>query len=182
MSSAGTEIFVAVKTYMNEGLEPMRKVLKILSVHFAIDRVSSIYSVHRVAQNLTGLRDIRKEEFMEGLALVFRARAAMSAHEAIALLRSTEADGKKEVWRRGVSLNLLMFGDKITMTPDLAVPHPEMHLRPEEIVLINEIQSDIVHPVIGETLSELARPFANVAWGDFFAQGSAAMDFSLLKE
>jgi 7,8-dihydro-6-hydroxymethylpterin-pyrophosphokinase len=182
LSTSGQEIFVAVKTYSNEGLEPMRRVLRILSVHFSIERVSSIYSIHRAAQNLTGLRDIRKEEFMQGLALVFKARTTLTPHETIELLRSAESDGKKETLRRAVSLNLLMFGDRVTMTPDLAVPHPEMHLRPEEIVLINEIQGDIVHPVIGEPLADLARQFTDIAWGDFFAQGSAALDFSLLKD
>jgi len=182
MTATTIDIFVAVKTYTNEGLEPMRRAMRVLSVHFQIERVSSIYNVHRPAQTLTGLRDLRKEEFMNGLALVFKARTPLRASDVMGVLRSTESDGKRESLHRGVSLNLLIYGSEVTMSPDLAVPHPEMHLRPEEIVLINEIQGDIVHPVIGEPLTELARRFADVNWGDFFAQGSAALDFSLMRE
>lgn len=170
---ANNEVFVALKTFSNEGLEPMRRVIQSLATQFKILRISSVYQIDRVAESLSGLRDVRKEERLQGLAVVFKAATDLSAPEVLDALHGAERLNQKEFLKRTVSLNLLLYNNTITMLPGLAIPHPEMHLRPEEIVLINEIQSDIVHPVLGERLATLAERFVQQKWGDFFAQGSA---------
>ncbi len=173
-------IFASIKTFSNEGLEPMRRVLRHLTPDFELLRISSIYQVDRLAESLTGLRDVRKEEHLQGLAVVFKARTELAPEAALAALQSAERVNQKEFLRRSVSLNLLLYENLVMMNPGLALPHPEMHLRPEEIVLINEIQNDIVHPVLGEKLTSLAERFVHEPWGDFFAQGSAVLE-SILK-
>lgn len=172
-------LFASIKTFSNEGLEPMRRVLRHLADDFEVLRISSIYQVDRKAESLTGLRDVRKEEQLRGLAVVFKARTALTPALALEALQGAERVNQKEFLRRSVSLNLLLYENLVTMNPGLSLPHPEMHLRPEEIVLINEIQNDIVHPVLGEKLTTLADKFVNEPWGDFFAQGSSVLDFGL---
>jgi 2-amino-4-hydroxy-6-hydroxymethyldihydropteridine diphosphokinase len=171
-----SRLFISLKTFSNQGLDPMRRVLKQLQSDFRVEAISSVYEVSRVAESHAGLRDMKKEERLEGLALVFRASTDLSPEMALSALQKAEQENQREVLRRSVSLNLLLFDGLVVMTSRLSLPHPEMHLRPEEIVLINEIQNDIVHPVLGERLSVLAEPFANKTWGNFFAQGSSVVE------
>jgi 7,8-dihydro-6-hydroxymethylpterin-pyrophosphokinase len=168
-------IFASIKTFSNEGLEPMRRAIRHLAKDFEVLRISSVYQVDRAAESLSGLRDVRKEERLKGLVVVFKGATLMSPADTLEALQSAERVNQKEVMHRSVSLNLLLYDNLISMSPGLAVPHPEMHLRPEEIVLINEIQSDIVHPVLGEKLTQLAEKFSRVSWGNFYAQGSAVL-------
>jgi hypothetical protein len=170
-------VMVAVKIFSNKGSAEFKSVLKNLAQTFSISRISSVYKVNRQAQSLAGIRDIRREERIDGLTIVFKAEVLFSPQEALDELSSVEKLLQKEVLKRTISLNLLVYNHNVVMLPGLAVPHPEMHLRPEEIVPAVEIWPDYIHPVLNQPLSQLAQRFENEKWGEFFMQGQALLDF-----
>jgi len=65
---------------------------------------------------------------------------------------------REERWGpRTIDLDLLLFGEQIINEPTLTVPHPLMHLRSFVLDGLRELDSDLVHPVLGVTVSELGK-------------------------
>lgn len=60
-----------------------------------------------------------------------------------------------EYTSRIIDIDILLYGDMVINHPDLKIPHPLMHERKFVLVPMNEIAPDAVHPVFGQTISEL---------------------------
>lgn len=56
---------------------------------------------------------------------------------------------------RVIDLDVLFFGNDIVSEEDLEIPHPKLAERAFVLVPLNEIRSDLVHPVSGKRVSEL---------------------------
>lgn len=58
---------------------------------------------------------------------------------------------------RSVDLDLLLFGEEIVDQPGLTVPHPWMAVRRFVLDPAEVVAADMVHPVIGRTIGQLAK-------------------------
>ena len=64
---------------------------------------------------------------------------------------------RKEKWlSRTIDLDLLFFDDQVINSPDLTVPHLQLHLRNFVLQGLCELNPDLIHPVIKVSVSELA--------------------------
>jgi 2-amino-4-hydroxy-6-hydroxymethyldihydropteridine diphosphokinase len=76
-------------------------------------------------------------------------------------LRSIEAllgrnRAREQRWGpRTCDLDILLLGDMVVRTPELTVPHPQMHLRRFVLEPLAQIAPDVVHPVLRKTAREL---------------------------
>jgi len=68
---------------------------------------------------------------------------------------------------RTIDLDLLLYGDEIIETDDLCVPHKQMHLRSFVLQDMCQLDGSLVHPVINETMAELA---VRLKGRDFFIE------------
>jgi len=66
---------------------------------------------------------------------------------------------------RTIDLDLLLYGSEIVSTPELTVPHSQMHLRSFVLKGMCRLNGQLVHPVLNRTMEELA---ARLNGGDFF--------------
>jgi 2-amino-4-hydroxy-6-hydroxymethyldihydropteridine diphosphokinase len=69
------------------------------------------------------------------------------------------AMGRKKVRKRWgariIDLDILLFDNLILEKRSLKVPHPEMHKRKFVLIPLSEIAPQVIHPVLGMTISEL---------------------------
>ncbi len=64
---------------------------------------------------------------------------------------------RRKKWdARVIDLDILLFGCHVIEEPDLMVPHPLMHLRRFVLAPLLQIDPNLIHPVLGKSMRELA--------------------------
>ncbi|MEL6470300.1 MAG: 2-amino-4-hydroxy-6-hydroxymethyldihydropteridine diphosphokinase [Cyanobacteria bacterium J06623_4] len=74
------------------------------------------------------------------------------------LLRIENQFGRVRTLRwgaRSLDLDLLLFGDYITDTPGLTVPHPRLHERPFVLVPLRDVAPHWQHPILHKRVDQL---------------------------
>jgi 2-amino-4-hydroxy-6-hydroxymethyldihydropteridine diphosphokinase len=61
---------------------------------------------------------------------------------------------------RTIDLDILFYGNQILKETDLQVPHPRLHERRFVLIPLKDVAPDLVHPVLGKTVSEILAELA----------------------
>lgn len=61
----------------------------------------------------------------------------------------------REYKDRIIDIDILLYDNLIVEYPQLIIPHPEMHKRAFVLQPLAEIASDVIHPVLRKSISEL---------------------------
>jgi len=124
--------------------------------------IKSISKDHRVgtitasSMYLTSpVSDIKQNDFVNcAVSLEWRDTPL----ELLKLLMKIESImGRKRVEKYGpriIDLDILLFSDIILYTPDLIVPHPELHKRKFAIIPCLEIEPELMHPLYNKPLKD----------------------------
>jgi 2-amino-4-hydroxy-6-hydroxymethyldihydropteridine diphosphokinase len=56
---------------------------------------------------------------------------------------------------RTMDIDILFFGERIINSPDLKIPHPELHKRLFTLAPLEELVPDFVHPILNKTIQQL---------------------------
>ena len=87
------------------------------------------------------------------------ARTTLGAPDLLALLHHIEAERERRRvvhWGpRTLDLDLLTYGDLVSRSDELSVPHPRMHERRFVLVPVCDVGPDVVHPLLNRTMLEL---------------------------
>ena len=69
------------------------------------------------------------------------------------------AMGRKKVRKRWgariIDLDILLYDNLKSEKKNLKIPHPELHKRKFVLIPLSEIAPQVIHPVLGSTISEL---------------------------
>jgi 2-amino-4-hydroxy-6-hydroxymethyldihydropteridine diphosphokinase len=56
---------------------------------------------------------------------------------------------------RTIDIDILFYDDIIVNETDLIIPHPYLHKRRFTLIPLNEINQDLIHPVLNQTIKNL---------------------------
>ncbi|RNI29260.1 2-amino-4-hydroxy-6-hydroxymethyldihydropteridine diphosphokinase [Rufibacter latericius] len=63
---------------------------------------------------------------------------------------------RKERWgARVIDIDVLFYGQQVINTPELHLPHPQLHLRRFTLAPLAEVAPDFMHPVLQKTIIQL---------------------------
>ena len=112
-------------------------------------QISSLYETEPVGYE-------EQDWFLNGVVAI---ETDLPLHQLLALLKKIEREvGREHRGRWGpreIDLDLLIYDQCCINTPDLIVPHPEMHQRSFVLIPFAEIAPDILHPIFGQNIRTL---------------------------
>jgi len=73
----------------------------------------------------------------------------------LAIEKEMGRERRKKWDSRTLDLDILLFGSQAIHEKDLIVPHPLMHERRFVLAPLTELAPDLIHPVLGKTITEL---------------------------
>ena len=104
-------------------------------------------------------------DYLNAVAEIKTALSAEDLHKKLADIETSLGRAREEKWSpRTIDLDLLLFGQEIINSANLTVPHREMHLRSFVLKGLCQLDADLLHPVIKESMNELA---ARLGGADF---------------
>jgi len=94
------------------------------------------------------------------LNMVVRGGTLLNPHELLEYLKKLETRlGRLPSVRWGprlIDIDILFYDDLVLRSPELSVPHPHLQERAFVLVPLMDLAPDLVHPVLGETIQQLA--------------------------
>lgn len=150
---AETTAYIGLGSNLGDRKDNIDRAVKMLAARgkIAVCRLSDIIETPPLAST-------DQPKYLNAVAEV---RTSRTAHELRRMFSEIEAalgrvrHGKW--WPRTIDLDLLLFGDEVINTPpELTVPHAQMHLRSFVLTGLCQLNPNLIHPVMNESVSELA--------------------------
>ena len=170
------EVLVSLKTFAGRGSDRLGEALSHLSGALKLENISSVYKVSRKAESFMSIAMEDGEEELEGYSVVISGKYDGQLMDLAALMGSLESEFSNQVTRRVLSVNVLAVRNEVLKTPQLTLPHPEFHMRPEELIPACELWPDYEHPILHRPIREIAQALPDKAWGEFHCQGQTLLD------
>jgi 2-amino-4-hydroxy-6-hydroxymethyldihydropteridine diphosphokinase len=95
------------------------------------------------------------------LNMAVKAVTRLAPNELLLLLKGVERQLGRQPGQSGlprtIDIDIIFFDEEISKTSELEIPHPRAHQRAFVLVPLCDIDSEIRHPVLNKTISQLLR-------------------------
>jgi 7,8-dihydro-6-hydroxymethylpterin-pyrophosphokinase len=156
-------VLIVVQTHINAQVEDLKNALKHLSLGQQIDKVSSIYLAYASPQknvNSSGRLSVAFTLFVTDSPIAIQQKINRYLKEQPQI----------------VDIALAAYDDETLLSPDITLPHPELHVRPDWLIPSSEIWGEYPHPILSRPLEDIASAADWGGWGHFYAQGTSLID------
>ena len=136
----------------------IKNALKMLSEteELKVLRVSDIIETAALGQ-------ANQPDYLNAIAEIETTLNATDLHNRLLYIETVLGRTRTEKWSsRTIDLDLLLFSDKVINSPRLTVPHPQMHLRSFVLNGLCQLNAELLHPVIKESMDKLKSRLAGV--------------------
>lgn len=164
---------ISLETHSSKCFDVFKSYIKQLGQHVEVVEVSSIYrleaNTHWMREKAAGRE--HEDLYCVGLKLATQIPARLFNRLLIDIAKKSLSEDQLDP----VIPTLLAYDDLIEMSPDLTLPHPELHLQAKFLIPALDIWPEYFHGVLESTLSHLSQ--GRQLRGQFFAQGKSLLDF-----
>jgi 2-amino-4-hydroxy-6-hydroxymethyldihydropteridine diphosphokinase len=144
------DVYLSLGSNLGDRRANLKKALRLLGESVEIVKVSSVYDTEPVGVG----------EQPRFLNLVCRVNTNIGPMQLLSLIKGIESSMGRDLGLRNtprvIDIDIILYGDTIMELPELIIPHPRMRERAFVLVPFAEIAPEIVHPVSGERIDELA--------------------------
>ena len=144
--------YIGLGSNLGDKEKNIKKALQLLAAakYIKIFRSSSIIETKPLAEK-------KQRNYLN---CVVQIKTNLKADKLLKVLKKIEASlgrkESKEKWSsRTIDLDILLFGNKIVRKKELVIPHRQVHLRSFVLAGLCELDSQLIHPVLKESVSVL---------------------------
>lgn len=139
-----------------------------LALEFIEERVGKIESASHLYKTAAWGNE-NQEDFLNKAVCVEADFAPKKLLSEIKLIEVKVGRQTRERWgKREIDIDILLIENLIVKTPQLEVPHPQLHLRNFAMLPLVEIAPNSIHPVLKKTINELALNCADLKKVEIF--------------
>jgi deoxyguanosine kinase len=133
------------KNYIDRAIQLLRETSDV-----TVERVSDIVETKP-------LSDAEQPKYLNCVVEIKTSLSAEIFHQHISRIENTLGRQRKQKWAsRTIDLDLLLFGSEVINSEKLTIPHSQMHLRSFVLSGMRQLNPNLVHPVLNETVEVLA--------------------------
>jgi len=144
------EVYLSLGSNLGDRRANLKKALRLLGECLEIARVSSVYDTEPVGVG-------EQPRFLNLMCCV---KTDIGPMQLLSFIKGIESDMGRDLNLRDAprvtDIDIILYGETIMRSPDLVIPHPRMRERAFVLIPFMEIAPDVVHPVSGERINELA--------------------------
>jgi deoxyguanosine kinase len=147
-----TTAYIGLGSNLQDREGSIRSALKLLAdaEDIKVSRVSELIET-------APLGGANQPDYLNAVAEINTTLSAEDLHKTLTNIETSLGRTREEKWSpRILDLDLLLFGAEVINSPDLTVPHPQMHLRSFVLQGLCQLNGELLHPVIKDPINELA--------------------------
>ncbi len=142
-------VYIGLGTNLGNRWAYLVRALTALEAYVSVDQASPVYETAPWGYT-------RQPSFLN---MVVSGQTALAPHALLRTLKAIETQlGRRPTFRYGprvIDLDLLFYGSAVINTPELVIPHPQLHQRAFVLVPLHDLAPDLWHPLLRRRVRDL---------------------------